>query len=570
MSTRRILLVTSIFVLSAAIMFAAHLLLAPTEQPLAGMMPDGALFYLESPDFHALLADWNNSPEKQAWLKSDNYAVFSKSRLFDRLDQAQAEFASAAGLPPDMQLLAQVAGKDSAFAWYDIGKLEFLYITRLPSATFTQSTLWQSRSKFELRRSGKLDFYARTDPESQRTVAFASSGDWVILATREDLVANALALISGTQGRSLRDEAWYADSIAAAKSPGDLRMVLNLEKIVPSPYFRSYWIQQNITEMKQYRAAISDLYRSNQVYREERVLLRKIASDGAPANPDISQLAAAVPSGIGFYKALSAPTPQQTLDLLKDKLLDPRPYTLSTHQYAPSVTMTDQNTGQASDFETRIDNAPPEPKTADMWQPLLSILQTARVNGLLLCESSAMQAGETFAQFPSAIVLSADVDWNSDQLKSTLAAALEPQITTARLGLGWKDQKGYAEFDGLLKLALAAHGKYLILSNDPPLLLSVADRLNHASPSDTPSIYTSGFKHPSESGNFYRIVAFIDRAGMRGSSALSSDPNQPRQPAFFSGNAASFSQVFSGVSSESMVVRNAGQNVTQTVTYQWQ
>jgi hypothetical protein len=45
-------------------------------------------------------------------------------------------------------------------------------------------------------------------------------------------------------------------------------MVLNLEKIVPSPYFRSYWVQRNVTEMKQYSSAVSDLYRSSQSYRE--------------------------------------------------------------------------------------------------------------------------------------------------------------------------------------------------------------------------------------------------------------------------------------------------------------
>jgi hypothetical protein len=39
-------------------------------------------------------------------------------------------------------------------------------------------------------------------------------------------------------------------------------MTLNLAAIVRSPYFRSYWVQQNITEMKQYTAALSDLYRT--------------------------------------------------------------------------------------------------------------------------------------------------------------------------------------------------------------------------------------------------------------------------------------------------------------------
>jgi hypothetical protein len=65
-------------------------------------------------------------------------------------------------------------------------------------------------------------------------------------------------------------------------------MVLNLEKIVPSPYFRSYWVQQNITDLKSYAAAVSDMFRSGSEYREERVLLKKApAADGTGAQ-DVS------------------------------------------------------------------------------------------------------------------------------------------------------------------------------------------------------------------------------------------------------------------------------------------
>jgi len=45
-------------------------------------------------------------------------------------------------------------------------------------------------------------------------------------------------------------------------------MVLNLEELVPNGYFRTYWVQQNITSLKQYSASVSDLFRSGQQYRE--------------------------------------------------------------------------------------------------------------------------------------------------------------------------------------------------------------------------------------------------------------------------------------------------------------
>src|SRR6267378_8212536 len=82
----------------------------------------------------------------------------------------------------------------------------------------------------------------------------------------------------GIETRSIEAESWWSQSVAAAGAAGDLRMVLNLDKIVPSPYFRSYWIQRNITDMKQYSAAVCDLFLSGKEYREERVLLKKSAA----------------------------------------------------------------------------------------------------------------------------------------------------------------------------------------------------------------------------------------------------------------------------------------------------
>jgi len=117
-----------------------------------------------------------------------------------------------------MNFLSQVAGERSIFALYDIANLQFLYITYLPSAKSMQTALWQTRSKFEPRSAGGGTFYLRRDPESQREVAFAISGDYLILSTREDLMAGALQLMSGKQDRTVEGEQWWAQSTAAPSS----------------------------------------------------------------------------------------------------------------------------------------------------------------------------------------------------------------------------------------------------------------------------------------------------------------------------------------------------------------
>src|SRR5260370_7766290 len=98
-----------------------------------------------------MLKDWNGSAQKASWVQSKKYEVYSRSRLFLRLQGASNQFAVAAGLPPDMNFLTQVAGTQSALALYDIGKLEFLYLTSLPSATSTQSTPSHTRPQFTTR-----------------------------------------------------------------------------------------------------------------------------------------------------------------------------------------------------------------------------------------------------------------------------------------------------------------------------------------------------------------------------------------------------------------------------------
>ena len=270
--------IAAIFVAVFALMGIAGLFFAaPLQAPqnMADWIPSGALLYLEARDFGSLLRDWNASDEKRAWLDSGNYEMLTRSQLLGRLDQARQEFAAAAGLSPGMQALESVAGGRSALALYDIGKLEFLYISNVPSAHATESLLWQSRAKYEARNAGGSPFYVHADPASGRVVAFAVHGDYLLLGTREELVAGALRLFAGEQLPAVNQDPWFNESARAAGSPGDLRLVMNLETIRRTPYFRSYWIQRNQTMLKPYWAGIADVRLSSAEIREERVLLRR-------------------------------------------------------------------------------------------------------------------------------------------------------------------------------------------------------------------------------------------------------------------------------------------------------
>jgi hypothetical protein len=552
----------------AGIGWAAYQAASPSEPPLSKYVPAGPLLYLEAKDFSTLLGYWNSSLQKKQWVESSNYEVFSRSRLFLRLHGAGDQFAAAAGLPPDMKFLSQIAGTRSTLALYDIGNLQFLYITYLPSAKSMQTTLWQTRAKFEPRSAGGVNFYLRRDPESQKEVAFAVSGDYLLLATREDLLAGALQLMSGSQNRTIESEQWWSQSVAAAGPVGDLRMVLNLEKIVPSPYFRTYWVQQNITETKQYSAAISDLFRSSKQYREERALIRKAppaaasSADGFEATADLVRL---VPDGAGIYEAKAQPSADSCLDLLETKLLAPHLGPAPASQIAPQVQLTSGETGAGSDLETRIDRPPVQrPVTPQNMSTLKDLLDKTQLLASLQVQSTERDTAGVFVRIHSAAVLVAALDWNGANVQSALADFVRPGLTASQFGVAWQQKSGYQEIDGLWPLVVSIRGKYLLLSNDPNLMAAMLSNFNRKS-DVKPAVFIAGFNHERERTNFARFAGVADRPNQ----AQSNVPGMERQPQFFSENVASLSSTLAEAAAERITVRADGARVMQTVTYEW-
>jgi hypothetical protein len=550
--------------------WATYRAAAPAAQPLSKYIPAGPSLYLEAKNFSSLLNDWNASPQRRQWVQSDNYEVFSRSRLFLRLKAVSDQFAVAAGLPPDINFLSQVSGEHSVLALYDIGKLEFVYITYLPGAKSIQTTLWQSRAKFEPRSAGGISFYLRRDPESKREVAFAIAGDYLLLATREDLIAGALALMSGQPDRTVESEPWWVQSTGAAERPGDLRMVLDLAKLVPNGYFRTYWAQQNITDLSQYSAAVSDLFRESNQYREERVLVRKKDpknTDSADGLAAAAELAALAPDDAGVYFAKANPTADSCFALLETKLLAPHLGPVPASQIAPQVQLTSGEQGGGSDLETRIDQVPPERATTQSVSALQELLRKTAIHASLQVQRTERDQADVFVRIHSAGVLMAASEWNPAAVQSALTDFVGPTLTAGQLGVGWQAKAGFQQLDGLWPLAVAIRGKYLVVSDEPGLLESILAKLGRKSDRE-PAVVLAGFNHGRERANFKTLTGLIDRPNG------STQPTQPvmgmdRQPQFFSGNIASLSATLSGVSAERIEVRNDGNKVRQTVTYEW-
>ena len=557
---KRASLIVGLLLCAAAYVF---LQTVPSTPKLATLMPSGALLYVEAPDFSRLLRDWNTSQVKADWLRSSNYAVFSRSNLFTKLQGVYTGYGDAAGFLPDLPHLIEIAGTDSALALYGIRDVEFLYISRIAQSDLAKSQLWAVRDKFQQRQAGGVDFYLRTDPASKRTVAFAFAKDHLFLATRDDLLAQALELLAGSSNPSIASDPWYRDSVAAAvdSNPRELRLVMNLESLLKSTYFRAYWIQRNASELRQYTAGLADAGRADGNIVENRVFLH--AANGAANSADIGSLLALVPPEVGLYRIAQIEDPAATAALIAQKLIGTPTQHGRDRREAPEAAPEDQRTGSEADLETRIDEQPlpQDAGFADSVESIRALLAKTGVQSMLVVESSAPVAG-TFFQTPSVIVLRAASGWDPASVRTTLSDAAAKLWTTSRVGAAWTSsnlaQYSVNRLDGLGNLLFVNRGELLFVSNDLQLLTTAANRFGAAPANATPLTYAAGFRHARERANYQRLMIALDfGAG-----------SNPGAPSFFSGNIASLSHALSSITEVRITQQEHEGATRQQIVYQ--
>ncbi len=544
-------------VIAAGVIAAGVAVLLPqalqTPRPLAELFPSSPLLYLEAKNFAGLVGDWNSSKVKTDWLASSNYDVFSKSRLFLRLGEAQTEFAAAAGFTPDLSVVSAVAGSNSALALYDIGSLEFLYITRMPQSKAFETMLWQSRAKFQPRKSAGLDYYVRR--QQSRLAAFAVTNDLLLIATDEQAIASALALIAGQSPPSMNREDWYQRATAAQTTAGDLRLVLNFDRVARTPYFRSYWVQRNTRELMQFNAAIADLDQAPTEYRERRKLLRGEAGpDLRAAETNIAELARYATAGAGLVRAWAKPAGATVLPLMQ-ALVVRQGSESQPSRVSPSIGNIDAAVGGEQDLEVRIDEPPVAGASAAIdWAALQSLLNANAADALLQVETS--EAGD-FVRLPSAVAILGAKAWDAGAVRSALGDVAARAWTVSGAGASWVQRGAYQTLDGLGRLSFAVSGRVLLVSTSEPLITAMLARNTGVLP---PAAYSARYLHAQELPKYARLTSMIDIASGRMG-------GERREPLFFTENIASLGRTLERVQSMSVESHDDGGIVSQTAVY---
>lgn len=549
---RKLLMATALALLTLAPL--AWMQDAGTDS-LSRYVPAGAIVAIEANDLGALLDTWNASPEKPAWLASDNYRTFSRSKLFLRLQEARSEFAAATGLPLNLTQLEAIAGGESVVALYDIGELRLLYITELNRSAALKTALLHSRLDLEPRRSAGVEYWVHTDSESGRVVAFAVTENRLFITTDDALLGRALELHATQGDRALIDEAWYP-----THGPrGDLRLIENLHTLLRLPHFRSYWIQGNITALSTYESAVADLFLEDDGIRERRRLVRTELAEPIEES-SVGSLASLVPTDAPFHQAWDRPTPDAVVTLLAQKLLAPS----SGGQHARYQTAPQASGGTArigANLETRIDTPPAAVSRSSLnQQPLRTLVGITDILGLLHVQTSAIDA--SLARYPSLIGILAESSWNENAALDALQTSVQSLWTTASLGTEWQARGDYYVLVGLRSLFAAVDGNLMLVSDSEELVIATLARLGNQDQGDDPAIYRARFRHNLEAATYSTAMAHLDF--LEGRNPLQT----PRQPSLFSDNLGSLSRVFDRVATVEIERHDRGAYVEETVRYQ--
>ncbi len=287
------------------------------------------------------------------------------------------------------------------------------------------------RGTYQTRHAGNADYFVKEDKASHRVAAFAYTGDTLLLATREELIAGSLRLMAREALPSVASEKWFTDSVqAAASGANDLRLVYNMASLSRTYQFRSHWVQNNVSELRQFASGLSDLERVRSEIRERRVLLRATPVDATEsAESATGQLLAAVPDDAGLYRAWLRPQAGQAAQWIEEKLFPSATPSAPRSKFAPGFSET-ADAGSEVDLETRIDERPIT-EDRDSLRALRDKLAAVPIDAMLEVSSTRVDADQVYVRPHSVVVLLAATAWDADAMRTALGAAAEGVWTNA-------------------------------------------------------------------------------------------------------------------------------------------
>jgi hypothetical protein len=577
------------------------------QMRLAGVMPRGAIIYVQAANLGGLMKTWLGSSVRAQFYKSLSFAAFSRSHIYLKLQDRRKDFESAIGFGLDEARLAELAGGASAVAVYDVGKLELVFATEVPRERAVATVMFKQAPQFQERAGEEGTYYVRdvtTDGgRLNQQFCFAYAGGKLIVATTEGLMIRALANVKAAGAEALLADVLATADQAKGFAAHDVTMWLDQARLNRNRHFNNYWVYGNAREeLAAIASGIIDLRITPEGLSEQRWFKMgaeaqapaTVAADQAnqllrfaPADAQLVEVRAGAVSKLG--EAVS----QALFGRLPDKTGEPPDapdHTRSTDSEGDSTVRHERYSRLDTRFDRDIDDE------QSLGKPEASVLKSqasslksealtrilAQLAPVAYCEMvrSKNDAGKPFVRFERAVVieLGAAAALDRAALERTITDELRARFVVAGVEplLSWQEDAAVRYVAQPLVEQGAAYsisGKHLILASSRELLQDALKSAAGAQSAAAPKIegqvdFYALVRVASAKPVFDLLMSKLDGRTAEAAPARTDEEEREREVKFFSDNLSSL--VAASAVREVRVRREtAAGMMTERVVYAW-
>lgn len=538
---------------------------------LAGVMPGGAMVYVQARDMSALMKTWLASTVRGRFYKSASFTAFSKSRIYLKLQDRRKDFETAVGFGLDENRLAELAGGASAVALYDIGKLELVLVTEVPRQRAIATALFKNAQQFEERSSDAGSYYVRdvrTDGgRLNQQFCFAYVEGRLIVTTTEGLMLRALANARRPGSDSLMADATGLAEVATGFTAHDVALWLDQARLNKNHYFTSNWIHGRpdpSSQLANIESALIDLRITREgLYEQRWFRMKSDARTGTLSGDQVAGLLRFAPASVQLVEAHAlAGLPDGAALAVTKALLGSQPAEPEWQSTPPDrthETSTEDDSevrrGRYSRLDSRFDkdvDEEPAPAADSKQAPpqlakaVASILSAVSPVGYLTLERSRVEPGDPFVRFDRAVVveMKPDAELDREALEGAIAAEARSRflVKGAAQQMTWQDESNFRYLgQSLLESTpcYAITSNYLVIASSRELIRDVLKQSSARSPAtalrvEEPVAFCALVRVAEAKPVFDRFMSTLDRT-------QPSDEGGEEQPVirFFSENLSS-------------------------------
>jgi hypothetical protein len=538
---------------------------------LAKDLPNGALVYLQTDDLPQLIKLWDESKLKEDYLESQNFKEFQNSHLGIKLAERFVDFQTSIGFTLELSTLSRLAEKRAAIAIYDIGKLDFVYVSPMNkelfaitmfaqnSSTFAESTLEDGTSFYQ------IEFKVDRERQNQKLI-FANIKGRFVLATREKLFLRTITAIKGKQ--RLYDEVNFK-KLCEKITPNLITLWVDQEKLNTDYYFKRHWLMSNVEDLQNIRAGIFDVSLDENSLMEKREFLLKVPQNPARIPPsDAKDLLNKVPENVPFYR-LQKINEKRLGQAIYDTLFDKQIVEQKSPKRSNHLSYYDGDNYYRSDYDYLDSDFDEDVKEAEneeivkaekfQTNQISDALASANPTTILTAASQQMLENPLFVEFRKVAIVSLrnPNSFQANQFENSIVKALKNRVTVADTKFIWESENSVRKLKIPLigwEVGYVVNDNKLFIANNFECLPSFVSNENNLTESKTDFDDLTVIKLQNNEANFVDIMQKL---------TVENDD-------FFVGNISSLLAVISNVKQIEVRKSNEGLMTSEIISLKYQ